>query len=338
MGVNMRSILVIHETSFQELRGRVAVDAFNALYQFLTIIRQRDGTPLLDSKGRITSHLSGLFYRTCSLIEKGINPVYVFDGEPPLLKKKTLEERAQAKAEAEIEWRKAGEEGRVEEAARLVQRTARLTDQNVEESKQLLSLLGVPWVQAPGEGEAQCAAMCRAGQVNATASQDFDSLLFGSPVLVRNLAIAGRRKLPGKNIYTEVSPERIDLQENLAALGITQKKLVWVGILCGTDYNEGIRGIGPKKALTLVKKHDSLGEITRALNTPDLAEVEEVFLNPRTEKIDSAKLVPREPQREKLAEFMVSEHDFSAERVENALARAFKQPLGTGQEKLGKWV
>ncbi len=339
MGVDIRNILARHETSFQELRGRIAIDAYNALYQFLTIIRQRDGTPLLDSKGRITSHLSGLFYRTCSLIEKGIKPAYVFDGEPHPLKKKTIEERAQLKAEAEVEWRKAVEEGRMEEAARLVQRTARLTEENIEESKKLLSLLGVPWVQAPSEGEAQCAAMCRAGQAIATASQDFDSLLFGSPVLVRNLAIAGRRKLPRKNIYVEVSPERIDLEENLRALNISLQKLVWIGVLCGTDYNEGIRGIGPKKALKLVQKHDSLEEITGALNIQaDFTEVAEAFLHPCTKKIDSSELAAREPDREKLVEFMVTEHDFSAERVENALARAFKEPLGAEQARLGKWV
>ncbi|MCX6768164.1 MAG: flap endonuclease-1 [Candidatus Micrarchaeota archaeon] len=338
MGVDIKDILVRHVTNFQELRGRMAIDAYNTLYQFLTIIRQPDGTPLLDSKGRVTSHITGLFYRTCGFIEKGVKPVYVFDGEPPLLKKKAIEERVKRKAEAETQWKQAVEEGRAEDAARLVQRTVRLTPQFVEESKKLLDMLGVPWVQAPSEGEAQCAAMCAAGQAIATGSQDLDSLLFGSPVLVRNLATAGRRKLPRKNAYVDVSPEKIDLQENLSALGITREKLVWIGLLCGTDYNEGVRGIGAKKGLKLVQKHDSLDAITKELKIDaDFAEVEQAFLHPRVKKVGEGEIAARAPDREKVIGFMAGEHDFSTERVENALARAFKEPVDSDQEKLGKW-
>ena len=343
MGVDIKDILIRHETSFQEFRGRVAIDAYNALYQFLTSIRQPDGTPLLDAKGRVTSHLIGLFYRTCGMIEKGVKPIYVFDGEPHHLKKKTIDERKRLKAEAHAQMLKAVEEGRLEDAARLVQRTTHLTAENVGEAKQLLSFLGVPWVQAPSDGESQCAAMCREGQVIATASQDFDSLLFGSPVLARNMAIAGRRKLPRKSAYVEVSPERIDLKENLDALGITLEKLVWIGVLCGTDFNEGVHGIGPKKGLKLVQKHDSLEAIAKEAGSgtasgTDFEEVANVFLKPNVKKVGGSELAAREPDREGLEEFMVKEHGVSSERVANALARTFKEPLDSEQSKLGKWA
>ncbi len=265
MGVFLKPILVKHERTLDELSGTYAVDAYNVLYQFLTIIRQPDGTPLLNSKREITSHLSGLFYRTCSLLEKNITPIYVFDGEASPLKAKTIAERVAAKLEAEELMRKAREEGRLDEAARLAQRTARLTKSMVREGQRLLDAMGLPWVQAPSEGEAQCALMAAAGVVDAAASQDFDALLFGAPKLVRNLTFSGRRKLPQRNMYVTVQPEFYDLQENLSTLGLNREQLVWAGILIGTDFNEGVLGIGPKKALKLVKDCKSTGDVNQKL-------------------------------------------------------------------------
>ncbi|MBI5226914.1 flap endonuclease-1 [Candidatus Micrarchaeota archaeon] len=263
--MNLKPILVKHERTLDELSGTYAVDAYNVLYQFLTIIRQPDGTPLLNSKREITSHLSGLFYRTCSLLEKNVIPIYVFDGEPSPLKAKTIAERVAAKVEAEELMRKAREEGRLEEAARLAQRTARLSRSMVQDGQKLLDAMGLPWVQAPSEGEAQCSLMAKAGVVDAAASQDFDALLFGAPKLVRNLTFSGRRKLPQRNMYVTVQPEFYDLQENLSTLSLTHEQLVWAGILIGTDFNEGVLGIGPKKALKLVQGAKSTDDINDKL-------------------------------------------------------------------------
>ena len=339
MGVDIHPILVGRERSLQELGGKtLAVDAFNTLYQFITIIRQPDGTPLMDSRGRITSHLSGLFYRTCNLLEKGIKPVYVFDGEPSPLKHRTIAERSQAKQEAEELRKKALEEGEEEQAAVLSQRTARLTEENVVESKHLLELMGLPWVQAPSEGEAQCSAMAADGVVYAAASQDFDSLLFGAPLLVRNLTIAGKRKLPRRNAFVEVVPEEYSLQENLDALGITREKLVWIGLLCGTDFNEGIHGVGPKKSLKLVREHDSFDSILSVLGKEmDWRPVEKLFLHPPSVRVSKSQLHFREPDRAALVQFMCDEHDFSRERVESAFAKAFKEPQSSEQSQLKKW-
>ncbi|MBI4406806.1 flap endonuclease-1, partial [Candidatus Micrarchaeota archaeon] len=256
MGTDISGILEKRALSLDELAGKkLAIDAFNTLYQFLTIIRQQDGTPLMDSKGRITSHMSGLFYRTCNLLEKGIKPVFVFDGKPSDLKQRTLRERAAAKKEAQLQMLEAVKKGDVERAGLLAQRTTRLTETEVRQSKELLDAMGIPWIQAPSEGEAQCAFLASQGLCHAAASQDYDTLLFGSPLLVRNLTIAGKRKMRGRLI--EVKPEEIDLRANLQRLGITREKLIWIGILNGTDFDEGIYGIGPKKALKLVQRNDS---------------------------------------------------------------------------------
>jgi len=339
MGVDIHPIMQGRERSLQEMSGKtLAVDAFNTLYQFITIIRQPDGTPLMDSKGRITSHLSGLLYRTCNLLEKGIRPVFVFDGAPNPLKHRTIAERSQLKHEAEELQKKAREEGEEEEAAMLSQRTARLTSENIADSKHLLELMGLPWVQAPSEGEAQCSVMAADGVVYAAASQDFDSLLFGAPLLVRNLTIAGRRKMPRRNAYVDVVPEEYSLQENMERLGITREKLVWIGLLCGTDFNEGIHGIGPKKSLKLVQEHDSFESILYTIGLEmDWKPVAKLFLEPPSVKVSKSDLQFREPERAALIQFMCDEHDFSKERVESALAKAFKEPQSSEQSQLKKW-
>ncbi|HLC47640.1 MAG TPA: flap endonuclease-1 [Candidatus Norongarragalinales archaeon] len=337
MGVAIGDILQVKKIAFEEMRGRIAIDAYNTLYQFLSIIRQPDGTPLMDSKGRVTSHLSGLFYRTCSMVEKGLQPIFVFDGPPSELKKRTLAERRERKQLAAEEFVAAKEAGKEEEMKIFAQQTTKLTKEMAEESKHLLRLLGIPVVQAKSEGEAQCAHMCRKGLVAATGSQDFDALLFGTPVLLKNLTIAGRRKLPRKNIFVEVVPERIELQPNLDALGITQKKLIWIGILAGTDFNKGIYGIGAKKALKLVREFDTFeGIIGKLGKDVDYKPVEKLFFEPDVVDVPEGEIVFSEPDRDKLMDFML-DRNFTIERVQSALQRAFKEPFGTRQSNLSKW-
>jgi len=335
---DLRELMVRHDASFEELRGKCAVDAFNTLYQFLSTIRGPTGEPLQDAHGRVTSHLSGMFYRTCSFLEKGVQPVYVFDGEPSPLKNRVIAERKARKQEAREAREKALREGDFEAARSLAQRTAHLTNEMVEESKALLAFLGVPAVQAPGEGEAECAAMAAQGVVRFAASQDFDALLFGAPRLVRNLAISGRRKLPHREAYVDVLPEIIDLKESLAALGLTREKLVWIALLCGTDFNEGVHGIGPKKGLKLVKENDSFEAVLAAAKAEmDWTPVFDEFVKPRVSRLKEKEIVFGEPDKEGAAAFL-RERDFSAERIDAALKRAFKEPFGTKQEGLGAWV
>ncbi|OIO27827.1 flap endonuclease-1 [Candidatus Micrarchaeota archaeon CG_4_10_14_0_2_um_filter_60_11] len=334
---DLKDITVSHQVTLEELRGRVAVDAYNAVYQFLSTIRGPDGAPLADSHGRTTSHLSGLFYRSCSLLEKGVQPIYVFDGKPSELKARTIAERVEKKMEAEELMKKALEEGRIEEAARLAQRTSHLTKDMVAECKTLLGLMGLPFVQAPSEGESQCAAMAAQGCVGAAASQDFDALLFGAPVLIRNLTLSGKRKLPRSSATVEVYPEKYFLKENLDALGLTRQQLVWVSLLCGTDFNEGVKGIGPKKGLKLVRETETLEGVCEKTGQDyaSFKEVETLFLNPRISRVGALEF--GEPDRDGVIAFMAGERDFSEERVSNALARAFNQPLDASQGTLKRW-
>jgi flap endonuclease-1 len=251
LGVNLRDLVPKTTVKLEDLGGKsMAIDAYNALYQFLAIIRQPDGTPLKDGAGRVTSHLSGLLYRTSNLVEMGIKPIYVFDGMPPALKEVEIKRRARVKEEAAVRYDRAMKEGKMEEARVYAQATSHLKDYMAEDSKKLLDVMGIPWVQAPSEGEAQAAYLTKRGHADYCASQDYDSLLFGAPKLIRNVTISGRRRLPSKNVFVEVLPEIVELDHVLKQCGITYEQLVDVGILIGTDFNpDGIEGLGPKTAL-----------------------------------------------------------------------------------------
>jgi len=344
MGVNLRELVekVKKQINLKDLNKKVvAIDAYNMLYQFLAIIRQPDGTPLMNRRGEVTSHLSGLFYRTINLLENGIKPVYVFDGKPPELKTVVLEKRLQIKVEAEKRYREALARGDLEEARIYAQQTARLSKEMVDNAKTLLDYMGVPWVQAPSEGEAQSAYMTLKGDAWASASQDYDSLLFGSKRLIRNLAITGRRKLPRKNVYIEITPELILLDEILKEHEISREQLIDIAILIGTDYNpEGVKGIGVKRALKLVKTYGNIERIREILGKEALPEnvdqIKKIFLNP--EVTDDYKLKWSMPDKEAIIRFLCYEHDFSRERVEKAVERAEKSlKIFSSQTSLESW-
>jgi flap endonuclease-1 len=325
LGVDLGEIIPKRRMSIDELpRKALAVDAYNALYQFLAIIRQPNGTPLMDRQHRITSHLSGLLYRTSNLAERGVKLVYVFDGEPPELKEIEVMRRRRVKEEALVKYEAALKEGRLEEARKYAQMTSQLKDTMVEDAKRLLTAMGVPWVQAPSEGEAQAAYIAIRGDVWAVASQDHDSLLFGAPRLVRNLTVTGRRKLPRKDVYIEVEPEIVELNQVLSELGITRDQLVDIGILIGTDFNpDGVKGIGPKTALKLLKKHGSLERVLQELKEAEFPEdplkIREIFLRPKVSA--DYKIEWREPNVNEVVNFLCGERDFSEERVRNALEK-----------------
>ena len=321
MGVNLSGLIEPRTVELSELEGRsVAVDAYNTIYQFLSIIRQPDGSPLCDRTGRVTSHLSGILYRTSNLISQGIEPSFVFDGAPHDLKRAVLAERKERREKAMTEWEYAVEEGDLKKAFSKAQQTSRMTHEIRESSKELISYLGLPVINAPSDGEAQAAYMCSKGDVWASASQDFDSLLFGTRTLIRNMTITGRRKVPGKDQYKDVKTEIIDSKEFLDALGITREQLVDMCILIGTDFNPGITGIGPKKSLKLIKDHGDLEGAMKHLSAdiPFCGEVRDIFLNSRY--TDDYSTVPGDIQREKVIE-MLEGYDFSRERVENTLDR-----------------
>ncbi len=298
----------------------------------MSAIRQPDGFPLCDKKGRTTSHLSGLLYRTANLVEAGIEPIFVFDGKPHRLKAATLEERKERREKAQEEWKAAIEKGDMKTAYTKAQQTSRMTPEVRESSKELIGYMGFPMVLAPSDGEQQAAYMCNRKDVYAAASQDFDSLLFGTPLLLRNLTLTGRRKVPGKDIYREIKTEIIDSQEFLSTLGITRAQLVDMCMLIGTDFNQGVKGIGPKKALKLIKDNGDLETVMTKIgeNIPDYEEIRDIFLN--YSGTDDYQTNYRPIDRQAVVD-MLTDYDFDANRVNSALDRIEKARKETEAKK-----
>jgi len=342
LGVNLRDLVPKTVVKLEDLGGKsMAIDAYNALYQFLAIIRQPDGTPLKDSGGRVTSHLSGLLYRTSNLVEMGIKPIYVFDGKPPSLKKVEIQRRAKIKQDAQVRYERAIKEGKIEEARTYAQATSKLKDYMTEDSKKLLNLMGIPWIQAPSEGEAQAAHLAKRGDADYCASQDYDSLLFGAPKLVRNVTISGKRRLPSKNVVIDVVPEIVELERVLKGCGISYEQLVDVGILIGTDFNpDGIEGLGPKTALKLVKEYgtleNALPHIKNAEFPAEPRRIREIFLNPPI--TNNYRVEWKEPDLEGVVNFICRERDFSEDRVRKSVERMQKGlTQAKGKSTLDKW-
>ena len=338
MGVNLNPIISDYKRiiRFSDLRNKViAIDAYNTIYQFLTTIRDHTGKPLRDSRGRVTSHLSGLFYRNINLLKDRIKLVYVFDGRPPVRKLKELERRKIIKKESFQKYLEALERKDFEEARKYAAMAATLEDYMVENSKKLLSLLGIPIVQAPAEGEAQASYMAIKGDVWAVGSQDYDSFLFGAPRIVRNITLTGKVKYPSKGIEVKLEPELIYLDDVLKGLGITREQLVDIGLLVGTDYNEGVKGIGPKKALDLIKMYGSIDRMPEArhnLSMEDIQELRHLFMSP--EVTDDYKLDFRDVDYDGIVDFLCGEHDFSLTRVTKALDELKK---ATSIKSLDQW-
>ena len=342
MGINFAGLTEPENVELSDLNGKsVAIDAYNTIYQFLSSIRQPDGRPLHDSQGRVTSHLSGILYRTANLIEAGIEPAFVFDGDYHELKADTIKERRDRRDKAEKEWEEAIEEGDMEKAYSKAQQTSRMTPEISSSSKELIEYLGLPIVQAPGDGEGQCAYMCTKGDVWASASQDFDSLLFGAPILVRNITITGRRKVPGRDLYREVKTEIIHLSDFLDSLGVTREQLVDMAILMGTDFNPGIRGIGPKRGLSLIKKHGDLESVLSYIDEeiPEYQEIRDIFLG-ELSTTDDYDVTVEEVDRDAVMD-MLKSYDFSPMRIESALDRIEKSRTSNkakrSQKTLDSW-
>jgi len=341
LGVNFKDLIPKTQVKLEDLSGKIiAIDAFNAIYQFLSIIRQPDGTPLKDSTGKITSHVSGLFYRTANLIEMGIKPVYVFDGESPALKAAEIQRRRQVKVEAVASYAKAAASGDKEKMRQYAQVATSMKDYMLTDSQQLLELMGLPWIQAPGEGEAQAAYLNRKGDADYCASQDYDSLLFGAYKLLRNVTISGRRRR-GK-VFFEVVPEVIELNKALSECELTREQLIDVGILIGTDFNpDGVKGIGPKTALKLVKQYGTLEaalpHIEKEVTFADkIVEIREIFLKPKV--TDNYQLNWKEPNEQGLLDFVCGQKEFGEDRIKKAIERMTAgSKKQKGKVSLEKW-
>ena len=339
MGLNLKDLVVREKTALETFSGKIiAIDAYNAIYQFLASIRGPDGLQLSDSEGRITSHLSGLLYRNVNFLSLGIKPVYVFDGKPPSLKTAEIERRKQIKKDATVKYEKAIVEGNMEDARKYAQQTTSMKDGMVKESKHLLTLFGIPYIDAPSEGEATAAHLTNTGQAYASASQDFDSILCGAKRLVRNFTNSGRRKIPNRNTYIDIVPEIIETQKTLDNLELSREELIDVGILIGTDFNpNGFERVGPKTALKMVKQHKRLEDIPQIqdqLQEIDFEQIRNIFLNPEVADVED--IVFEEINYESISNYLVKERSFSEDRVQSTLNR-LKKALEKKSQNLDQW-
>jgi flap endonuclease-1 len=282
----------------------------------------------MDSHGRITSHLSGLFYRATRLIaDFGLRMVFVFDGRPPVEKSAEIARRRAVRERYEEEAAAARRAGDLAVAYSKSTMTSRLTGEMRAEAQQLLRLLGLPIVEAPSEAEAQAAHMARRGAVWAAASKDYDALLFGASRLVRFLTISGKEFLPSQGTFRPITPELIDLERMLTALAITHAQLIDLGLLVGTDFHPGVKGIGPKKALMLVTRHGTIDRMPPEIRDafgPDLNRLRQIYLEPAV--VDDYDVKFGDCDREGVIRFLCDEHEFGRERVVAALDRAFGSP------------
>ncbi|MBS3087763.1 flap endonuclease-1 [Candidatus Pacearchaeota archaeon] len=324
MGVNISQIIPKKEIEFSSLKGKtIAIDAYVTLYQFLTTIRQPDGTPLQDSNGNTTSHLSGLFYRNINLLQEGIKPVYVFDGIPPALKQGEIEKRREAKAIAEEKYIEAKDKQDIEGMKKYSSRTVKITDEIIQESYELLEALGIPVVLAPSEGEAEAATLARQGKVWAAASQDYDALLYGTPYLIRNLTSSRRKKLPS-GLYLDIKPELIEFQTVVRELDIDQDQLICLAILVGTDYNPGgVKGLGQKRALEIVQQYKYPIEIFKHVSEKydfifEWQEVFKQFHGYKSSQVENIEF--KKPSPEKIKKLLLK-HGFSEARIDSGLQK-----------------
>ncbi|MBI2507877.1 flap endonuclease-1 [Candidatus Woesearchaeota archaeon] len=338
MGVKLPGILPVKTISWDDLKNKkIGVDASNTLYQFLSSIRQKDGTPLMDSAGRITSHLSGIFHRNLNLMQKGIYLCYIFDGKPPELKYQTQKERRERKEKAFEKYKEAKDEEDLESMHKYSKQVTYLNNEMVEESKELLRAMGLPVIQSPSESDAQGSFMSERGDIYAFATSDADALMHSCPRTIPNLTLSQTRKLPGgKFVY--IQPQIIELEDVLSHLGINQDQLIVMGILTGTDYNpKGVPGIGPKKALNLVKQFKKFDKLFSELNPDfDWKKIYAIFKSMPVMKNYQLKWNPLDEK--KIKEILVEKHDFSEERINNLLKKYSENKEENKQKGLSDFI
>uniref|UniRef100_A0A804HT75 Flap endonuclease 1 n=1 Tax=Musa acuminata subsp. malaccensis TaxID=214687 RepID=A0A804HT75_MUSAM len=310
----------IKEQRFENYSGRkIAIDASMSIYQFLVVVGRNGMETLTNEAGEVTSHLQGMFNRTIRLLEAGIMPVYVFDGQPPELKKQELAKRNLKREDAIRDLTVAIEVGDKEGIRKFSKRTVKVTKRHNEDCKRLLRLMGIPVIEAPCEAEAQCAAICKSNKVYAVASEDTDSLTFGAPRLVRHLMDPSSRKIPVMEF---------EVSKILEELKLSMDQFIDLCILSGCDYCNSIKGIGGQTALKLIHRHGCMENILQNINKeryhlPEdwpYKKVRQLFREPNVSS-EIPELRWTAPDDEGLVNFLVNENSFNNKRVAKAIEK-----------------
>jgi flap endonuclease-1 len=345
MGVAIGSLIedCKKKIELSDFKGKkFGFDAYNMLFQFVTTIRGIDGEPLKNENGEITSHYSGIFYRISNVLSFGIKPIFVYDGKSHELKAKTKQERRERRELAKEKLEKAIAEEDLENINKLSRQAATIDNKIIEESKELLNAMGVPCFTAPGEAEAQISFMTSIGQTDYSVSQDYDCFLFGSPNLIKNIGVSGKRKVPFKKVYVDVYPYILESERIFSKLNITREKLIWMSLLIGTDFNDKVEGVGPKTALKLVRENSSFEDIIIQLKEKnkeinfDYKEIMDIFLKPDIEKSP----IYEKPifDRQKIEHILIDKANFDEKRIKNYLNEFEKKRNEVDKQKtLNDW-
>lgn len=311
------------EQKFESYFGRkIAIDASMSMYQFLVIVGRVGSDLLTNEAGEVTSHIQGMFTRTIRLLESGMKPVYVFDGQAPDLKREELKKRFEKRTDATEDLAGAQEAGNKEDVEKYSKRTVKVTRQHNEDCKKLLRMMGVPVVEAPSEAEAECASLCKEGKVYAVASEDMDSLTFGSPKFVRHLMEPSARKIPVMEF---------DISMVLEELELSMDQFIDMCILCGCDYCDTIRGIGPQTALKLIKQHKNIEGVLESLKEKERFQIPDPWPFERARELFRRPVVNppvtisefkwNSPDEEGLKKFLIEENGFNHERIVKAIEK-----------------
>lgn len=319
---DLRDLAVIEPVSFDDIGGSVvAVDAHNWLYRYLTTtVKWTASEAYTTADGVEVANLVGAVQGLPKFFEHDLTPVFVFDGAVAELKSEEVERRREQRERYEEDLEAAREREDPIAVARLESRTQRLTDTIVETTRELLALLDVPVVDAPAEGEAQCAYMARQGVADYAGTEDYDALLFGAPQTLRQLTSSG-------------DPELMDLEATLAEHGLTREQLVDVAILCGTDFNEGIRGVGPKTAVSLVREYDNIYAVleNRSEDIPHVDRLRALFLDPAVSDVSPDTDI--NPDVAGARAFVVDTWEVDPDEVERGFERIEEATTQTGLDR-----
>ena len=318
---DLRDLAVIEEVPFAELSGVVAVDAHNWLYRYLTTtVKFTDSRAYTTAAGEEVANLIGVVQGLPKFFEHDLTPVFVFDGAVTDLKSDEVERRRAQRERYEEDLEEARETGDEVAIARLDSRTQRLTDTIVETTRGLLDRLDVPVVDAPAEGEAQAAHMARHGGADYAGSEDYDTLLFGAPLTLRQLTSSG-------------DPELMDFEATLADLKLTWEQLVDVAMLCGTDFNEGISGVGPKTAVDLLHEHGDLWAVFEAegYHVEGADRIRDLFLDPAVTDVEVDTGV--DPDLDAARRYVTETWEVDAGEVERGFERIEDALVQTGLDR-----